>query len=506
MRIYGRGILRYSLLMLPVLGGSFAALQCVPDEDTSVAIIKDCDVGALAVTPPEATVKVFVQAMSDALTRAQDFENRFRDACNAINRDLGEAEGGDIRSACNKIAARISKVIALTPVPDGGLPASVPPWVSLGWDETCSLDTHALATCIDTCSGQAACNHDSKCSALIGTCSGACNGGCAVTGEKVACSGECRGACDMPAPPAADSGIEAGTPQTCAGECIGACKTPTWTGNCDKGCDKGFVGQCLGTCTGTCDDTPVGPVKDAGPEGGFDAGDDAGEGGVEGGAPDGGADGGGSTTAPTGQDGNCQGLCKGQCSSGASGSCTLRCTGAFSGGICNGNGNCIGQCVSPSNGCTTTCTGTCTGPADGGTCTGSCQGQCAGAVTANTCRGTLDCQADDQCKAACGVRAALSTKCPPVTTGDVRVAGDGALYKALQAHIGEFATIVNEFSLLKAAFDRDADRTPSDFKSIGLVSDTGFRCVDSGISTATKVRESLNRSAGATTILRGTQF
>ena len=471
------------------------ALNCAPDEDLSVAVVKDCDVARLTTDVPEATVKVYVETANDALARAQDIEKRFLAVCNKINKDLGDTDGTTLSAACNKIAARVQKAIALTPLPPGALPGTVAPWVAVGWEQSCTVDSHALATCEDTCSGSAPCDHDQKCGALVGSCA-ACSGRCDTRGEKVACNGQCSGTCDMPAAPAPDSGIDGGPSPACAGECVGTCKFPTnWTGRCTTGCNAGFQGQCLGTCTGTCNGSPVGDVVDAGGDTG-DSGD-AGEGGVEAGPVD--------AAAPVGADGNCAGFCKGQCSSGASGSCTTRCTGVFSGGQCTGAGNCVGVCNATATGCTATCTGRCTLTGTGGSCAGACT-KCDGPVTNGACTGALDCPANDQCKAVCGVRAALATKCPAINVGELRVAGDTVLYTAIAKNIGEFATLANELTVVKNAVERIADRTPTDFKSIGLVTDRGFRCVDTGISTMGQARDTLNKSTGATNIFRGIQF
>ena len=118
----------------------------------------------------------------------------------------------------------------------------------------------------------------------------------------------------------------------------------------------------------------------------------------------------------------------------------------------------------------------------------------------------VDCTANDQCKNACGLTAALATKCPNVTAGDVRIIGDAKLLAAIKAHIADFATVANEIFVVHSAFEHIADRTPGDFQAIGLVHDVAYRCVDQGVDTSKQVRTSLDLALAATNVINGTQF
>jgi hypothetical protein len=464
----------------------FALLNCVADEDTSVTIVKDCNADQLSVSSvPETTVKVYLQTMKDTLTRAQALERRLQDVCNAMNRDLGLPEGTDLRGACNKVAARVKAAIDAVPIPDGSLPTSVVPWVVVNWDRTCPVNTTATAECLDQCSGGATCNPVAACQVLGTSCEGTCNGTCSqqVTGTE--CVGACAGKCEMNpiAPP--DSGVDAGPRSACNAECVGRCSAASWNGRCSAGCTAGFVGQCTGTCTGRCDGVAY-PSSDAGAPS-----DDGGDGGV---AP-----------AQPGS-GSCAGRCEGSCSGPASGRCAARCNGDFSGGICTGLGACSGACNAESTGCVGPCTGVCTTPATTQACGGTCAGRCEGTAKNPSCAGELGCDANRECKATCEMRGALATTCRAIAAADVRIAGDSLLYDAISKHIIEFANIANEVRVLVAAYQGISNPSPPDFKSIGLVTDRGFRCVDSIVELSKETTAALNRAEAASSILKGTQF
>ena len=461
-------------------------VDCSSDEDTSVTIVRDCDVAKLnTAVPAEATVKLFVATINDTLTRGKELQTRYKDVCNAMNREMGEAEGADIRAACNKVAARVAKANGQTPVPEGGLPSSVTPWVVISWDQRCFENAAATAECLNQCSGGPGCDPLGKCAKPAGACGASCEGTCETAGTDLPCVGECKGACAMLAPPPPDSGAEPFIPQNCTAECSGTCKLPTWTGRCETACNTSFLGFCGGTCTGTCNDSPIGTPNP------FDAG-------AEGGTPDAGP-------APTGSDGNCPGVCKGQCSAKASGTCKSPCAGAFSGGTCAGPGNCIGSCRTASTGCTSTCTGSCTSKATTA-CAGTCRGKCGAGLSSANCEGPLSCEANDECKGTCALRGALAAKCPAIKTAEVRIAGDYEVYDAVNRHIGEFATLTNELLVVRAALERIADRTQGDFKAIGLVSERGFKCVDGAIVAATEARTLLATSLSASTVIKGQKF
>jgi hypothetical protein len=474
------------LTPLAVAASLAAIMHCASKDDESVTIVTACDVAALDTSPAEITVKLWAETATELRTRTQALETRFKDVCNAMNREMGEAEGADARAACNKIAGRIEAASTTPPIPDAG--GVRPVWVVTRWDDTCKYDSTLEAKCVDSCSGEAApCDPIGKCAptnAYSGTCGGECTGTCAESGENVACKGECTGTCAMPVP--GDGGAGQAPTFACGAECSGTCTAATWTGNCTTACDTGFFGRCGGTCTGTCDGTPINtqpPPEDAGAEAGpSDAGP---------------------PKAPTGSDANCKGVCRGQCSAQASGSCTSRCNGVFSGGTCQAAGACRGECKGQT-GCLTTCTGTCT--TRSAQCGGTCEGDCSTAKSAGRCKGTLDCAGNRECKAICGVKAALAATCGKPADSEVRIAGDFALYQAVEKHIADFAALTNEMNLVRLAVERAADRTPGSFKSIGIVRDNAFKCVEGTLPVIAEARTSLNTSLLASQVIKGVKF
>jgi hypothetical protein len=486
------------LSVVSLAGLALVATDCFKDEDTSVSIVTECEFPKLDPSiSSEITVKLYNDTATELLTRAQALEAKFKDVCNAINRDLGLSEGSDIRAACNSVAKRMAAAQAMAPIPDGG--GLAPVWVLVRLDErltACKPDTQAEANCRNQCHDEAgACDPIAQCQAsangaLVGTCGASCEGNCRAGGDKVPCAGECRGNCDQPG-----GGAEAGTP-ACTGECSGTCANPVWSGRCDTGCAAGFIGSCLGQCNGTCDGQPVGtqPVD----AGGVDAGGDAGEGGVEAGV-EAGVDAG----APAA--GNCVGTCVGKCTAKASGSCTAKCAGNFSGGVCPGAGNCKTSCLSASTPCTTTCTGFCVSTSTG-TCAGTCEGTCSAPVTNPLCEGALGCASNEECGRVCRVRGALAAKCAPPPPPEVRVAGDYALYDALRAHIVDFVTLTREMTLLRDASDGIIQRTSGDFRAIGVRSDNARKCAEATAPIVVSARASLDNSFNAAAVLKGTSF
>jgi len=486
-----RALLLTAAPTLAVIATGAAAFECASSEDTSVDIVSACDPAKLGTSPAEATVKEFVQTSADLLTRAQSLESRFKDVCNAMNADLGQPAGNDLRGACNKLAVRFLAAAQLPPIPDGGVLRPV--WVNIGFNDTCTFDHTVEPKCVDGCSGQPPCDPIAACdpqTKVASKCAGNCGSTCdviAAPGSPVACKNQCSGTCDMPG----DAGTEGGPPAfACAAECTGKCLAPTWTARCTGGCNKGFLGKCEGTCTGSCDGKPIAPP-------GFppDAGADAGDGGEAGAGPP--------AVAPTGADGNCPGTCGGQCSSNASGTCAAPCTGTFSAGACAGLGTCIGACAG-TTGCLTTCDGTCTSPA--GACTGICRGSCDQGATDKVCEGTLNCPGGDLCKAICRVKGALTVKCTPPGGVNVQIAGDFALYDAFKKHAAEFGQLVNELTKIQFAAQVIYDRTAGEFRTAGLVSDVGFKCVDQASQAITQVRTTLNSCVSASQITTGQSF
>ncbi len=469
----------------------FALLHCSSTEDESVTIVTNCDPKALRTDDPvEVTARLFFETSNDLVTRAQALEKKFTDVCNAIDSESGDQPGTDIRSACNKIAARLAAAQKLAPVPDGG--GDVPVWVHIGWPEDCAIDSQTESACITQCA-TSPCNTTAGCpmGKQAGTCGAACNGVCltAPQAQPQACTGECRGTCATP-----DGGIACS-----AAECVGDCTATTWTGRCAMGCDNGFLGLCKGTCTGTCDGAPI-----AGP-GSMDAGaDDAGDGGdAEAGPP---ADA-GPVVAPGGADGNCPGVCSGQCSSQASGACGAKCRGGFSGGECRGGpARCKGTCTAAAFGCTTTCQGECAFNADGGACAGTCSGGCSGAVTNPSCGVALTCDANVQCKNVCRTKAAIATTCPNPPGIEVRVAGDQAIYDALKKHMPDFAEASVEANLVNSTSFNISAVTLADYKTLGSTRDRVRVCVTAASKNVEQARNSLATSVAASQVTQGIKF
>lgn len=462
---------------------SMAILNCYSDEDTSVTLDTTCSAAKLDMTnTAEATVKVYAETAAQLRDRSSALVDKFRDACNAMNRELGLPEGVEVHAACNPIAQRVADANAKAPLPPGA--AFAPIWVNIAFDETCPSDTAASAKCLDTCSGKAGCDPAATCAAdkLRGTCTSECTGSCNVTGEAVACNGACVGDCTSP-----DGGIDGGTP-ACQGECVGSCSAATWTARCSSGCSLGFVGTCNGVCTGSCDGVAY-------PSPGFP---DAGDGDA---SVDAGADAG-----PPPGSGTCTGTCSGTCVGEASGSCRARCTGAFSGGICTGLNACAGTCSSGLGAaCVTTCNGTCQQRT--AQCAGSCDKCANNAYGADKkCEGTFNCgEANDICKSVCKLQGALAAKCTPVPV-EVRVAGDYKLQDALKKHMPQFSAAVRELNLLVTDLGGVAQRTPGEFKKIGVVLDNARLCAEATIPVYEEARAKLNEGVGASLVLRGQKF
>jgi hypothetical protein len=479
------GILRLNKFFFIGFGAISAAgvaLHCAPSEDTSVSIVTQCDAATLNVADPaEATVKVYLETASELQTRAAMLVSRFKDTCNAINRDLGAPEGGDVHAACNPIADRIAKAAAIPPVPDGGI--LKPVWAAFNFDAlTCPVDAVSEAKCLDQCSGQPACDPSAKCAPgkSTGTCAGNCTGTCSTSGDTAACVGGCFGKCAFPS---LDGGgaPEGGVP-ACGGECVGTCGANSWLGRCSTGCGKGFLGQCLGTCTGLCDGVPYSLV-DAGADP-----DAAAEGGILPGAP--GA-------------GNCTGVCAGACAGQASGQCGAKCAGDFSGGACGGVGNCVGTCSGPGIPCTTTCAGTCKQHV--GTCAGSCTA-CAEPLTGGKCVGTFDCgTANPICTGTCILKGALAAKCGSSAVATT-LAGDYKLYDAVSAHMVDFTAIAREANVINGNLSGVLQQTSGAFHAIGVVHDNARLCAASANPIYDDAKANLTLAISASLIVNGTKF
>jgi hypothetical protein len=479
--------------------GALTFVNCAPDEDESVTLVTSCDLNALNTSDPaEATVKLYSQTGDEMTTRAKALVDRFTKICNDINRDLGQTEGRDVHEACNRIADRVIAANSLAPVPDGGV---APLWVTVNFDITCALDGKAVATCVDQCSAKKGCDPAATCPAgrARGQCAGKCDD-CTVGGEGI-CNGACNGECEQP-----NVGPEAGIP-ACQGECRGTCKAGVWQGACSTGCNANFRGKCAGTCRGSCDGVPYpSPAPDGGPgdSGAPDADPDAGDAAVDAAVVDAG---GGDAAAPPGS-GVCSGICSGACVGEASGTCgaptpggASPCQGEFKGGLCTGA--CVGQCIGVAAPCVTKCVGTCTSTATG--CTGTCS-TCDGTLANAQCTSSPTCpEVNPICAATCALRAAMATTCPPSAV-DIRVAGDYALPTALKNHAADFSAAAREATLLSSNLSGVLQRTPSEFREIGVVRDNARFCAAEAPKKYDEVRKLVNEAAGATLVVQGTKF
>lgn len=481
-----------------IVGAAVSALQCAPAEDTSVSIVTQCDLASLNLgDPAEATVKVYTETATQLRDRVDKLKARFTEVCNAINRDMGEPEGGDIHAACNKIAERVEAANNRAPTPPNGVR---PVWVTINFDITCPLDAKTVATCTDQCSATKGCDPVATCPSdeqRSGTCAGQC-AACSVTGDAVACKGACNGTCASNPALSPDAGLPA-----CQGECRGTCNAPNWQGSCSAGCTSNFRGTCKGTCTGSCDGVAY-PSPDGGAP--VDAGDEAGDGGA----------GGGDAGGPPGS-GQCDGICTGTCVGEASGSCGSNppippapCKGEFKGGLCPGNvpgpGGapfCIGECVGVGVACTTTCTGTCSGAQAG--CTGKCTG-CDGPLANAECGAVPNCpDVNPICAGTCALQGALATTCAPSAV-DIRVAGDYTLPTALKNHAADFSAVAREANLISANLGGVLQRTPAEFRAIGVERDNARFCAAEAPAAYEELRKSVNEAVGASLVVRGQKF
>ncbi len=474
-----------------------SAVQCSWNDDLGVEVVTTCETGKLDTTATaEATVKAYVETGAALKERSVQLLERFRTVCNAINKDLGIAEGADVHSACNPIADRIAAANSVGVV--NGAPVGPystdfgSPWVMAIINDSCSADAPTEAKCLDSCSGGAGCDPLKGCKATAGTCAGKCTGTCTTVGPNTACSGACIGHCASPAPPDAP---EAGVPACYfpdGRECVGKCLVPFFQGRCTTGCAAGFRGECGGKCTGSCDDVPYPKV-----DGGADP--DAGDGG----------DGGEAGVIEAPGSGTCNGVCTGACEGPASGGCGAPCAGDYAGGGCP---VCVGSCTGIASPCTTTCDGVCISLQP--TCAGECS-QCDVPLTNPVCTGGFACgpdggggggDANPICKNVCHMAGILAAKCGSDPSPSLEVAGDYKLYDALRAHISEFSAPVRELNLIAANLGGVTQRTPGDFKAIGVVFDNARKCADTAAADYETARGNINTGTAVTLILRGAKF
>lgn len=483
--------MRRTILRFGLIGGGagLAALvtllvSCLDDPraNEEVRTVDTCDMSQLSsdAANPQASLRAYVEATDELLQRATAVETELKDACNAVDTELGLATGADALSACNAIGARVSKIAENQAKPPAPF---LPNWAELRFVSACEAPPDTLAKCLNTCTA-GPCDV-SKCeqNKLVAVCQGECQGTCLSRGENLPCTGACIGDVAMT------------EPSTCGGECEGICTGPNWYGHCDGACAGAFVGRCEGTCTGKCNGQDINIVDAGAPDAGGDAGGDGGDAGGDG---SGGGGGGGppplvppATNAP----GNCQGVCVGVCSNGAEGLClnapclAFNASGPpdlakFSGGNCF-SGTCGGVCKSAfGNSSPTTCTGQCAQRAK--ECKGLCAGPCVGQTTNPICMGNLACGQNAECENACQAKAQLAQVCKEPTTLEEYAISDPALLAAWKKHGPRLAKAVSQIRLLRAAFGFVGSRAYGDFVAIGLKGDLIRACVAKGNSNVSQ--------------------
>jgi hypothetical protein len=448
--------------MVALAAGVLALMPgCAPKEDMSVSIVTSCDVSLLASDPVETTARLFFETAGELSERAAGLEQQLTQICNDINAASGDDPGAELRVACGKIGTRVAEAKALIPEAEPG--GIIPVWVSVRYDETCRLNTVAEAECLSSCSTAPCDPLACPPTELSGNCGGDCTGTCSVRSEGAACVGECAGACATP---------PEGRMCTSA-ECSGACTAGEWTGRCDAGCSAGFYGKCGGACSGKCAEDAEQASKGLGAD----------------------------------VNGPCARICVGQCSGNASGSCNAACAGSYSGGACFLGGpasRCLGTCGSPTASCLTACTGRCTVPVTDEPCAGHCTGTCSVPFTEPRCSGALTCEANDQCRRVCAVRAALATTCEPPVAAEVRLVGEVAgLYQAIRTHLPQFAAISREAALVNEQSFRIARVTLADYQALGNTRDRVRVCVSEGARKVEEARTSLARTVSAANVING---
>lgn len=471
-----------------------------PRAGEEVRVTSACDLNQLSADPasPQASLRVYVQTTEQLLQRATAVETEMKDACNAIDTELGLPTGADALTACKPIAARVAAITKNQARPEAPFFAN---WAELRYAPLCQSPPDALAKCISQCT-PGTCDA-TKCEPqkLAAVCQGTCKGVCISQGENLPCTGACVG----------DVKMEMPTPSSCGGECQGVCVDgPNWYGHCDGACAGQFVGRCEGTCTGICNGQPINQTDAGADAGDPDAGDpDAGDGG-------GGGGGGGPPVLappPTNADGNCQGVCVGVCSKGAEGLCIgAPCLefqqagppnlGHFSGGNCF-SGLCGGVCKSAlGNSSPTTCTGQCAQASP--ECKGLCAGPCEGTTSNPVCTGNLSCGQNAECENACQAKALLEEVCQEPKTLEMYAITDPKLLDAWQKHGARLAKAVSQVKGLRNAFGFVGSRAYGDFVAIGLKGDLVRACVAKGnenvTAADTKIRAMTN---GDPTISKG---
>lgn len=498
---------RLKLLVAGGLGSGFlvaALVSCLSDpragEDVSVQ--ETCDTAKLSTDPKsaESSLHAYVDATEALAKQAAATEAAFRDACNAISKDLGAGSGGEqtAEAACAPVAARIGVVLKKQPPAVGGLEATT--WAKMAFPPSCTEPPGALEACLTKCAGPCA---DTQCEPgkAAGKCAGTCKGSCTEKGPAVPCSGKCLGETDL-------------TNSSCYGECVGSCASPVWTGACTASCPQAFLGFCGGTCTGKCDGVAINQPVDAGTDAG-DAGDAGEAGDAEAGPPP-------VPVAcppncaapPTNGDGNCPGKCEGVCSKGANGDCAGPCltfnpTGAafgdFVAGFCgiggvpggSGGGGCTGTCRSAAGtGSTSLCNGQCI-QATKAACEGTCRGGCDGKLSEAFCEGNVACGQNVECNNACRASSLLASVCTEPVTAQIFSVTDPALYAALVKNRAALGKAVNLLEVLRSANGFISNRGIGDFAALGLSGDLTRRCVDQGRKNVEAAKVALTNATNA---------
>lgn len=446
-----------------MLIGAFGCLSD-PREGEEVTVITECDESLLSSDPtnPQSSLKAYLAATNELNMRAQAVAAELRDACKALDAELGLPTGdtsADLASAlvaaCSPILARVEAVSKLDPTLAGHPPGS-PYFAELRFPPNCTKQTDALAQCIASCA-PGGCDA-TKCdeNAITSKCAGECQGRCITTGQDIPCNGQCIGV------------TEYQQPATCIGECEGICTSAgNWGGECGGACGARFDGKCAGTCTGTCDGVPINQDQDAGPP-------------PAPGLP---------PKPPDNAPGNCPGFCVGACSSGSNGQCRgVPCfnyspdggpppvTPAPYRGYCLGT--CGGTCRSAlGTGTTSPCTGECTEARTD--CQGLCRGKCNGTMTEQTCE-VLRCGQNTECENACQARFRLATQCDLPPFVEAYAVTDPAFVAAWKKHGPAIGKAVMQIKLLREAYGFIGDRAYGDFVALGLTGDLPRACVSKG--------------------------
>lgn len=491
---------RVKLLVAGGLGSAFllaGLVSCLSDprEGETVRVQETCDTAQLSTDPKsaESSLRAYVNATEELAKQAGATEAAFRDACNAIAKDLGAGPGGQTaETACAPVAARIGVVIKKQPIPVGGLEATT--WAKISFPPSCTVPAGALEACLTKCAGPCA---DTQCEPgkAAGKCDGTCKGSCTEKGPAVACSGKCLGETVL-------------TNASCNGECVGSCASPVWTGTCTASCPQAFVGVCGGTCTGKCDGVAINQPADAGADA-ADAGDgEAGPAPIPVACPP------NCAPPPTNGDGNCPGKCEGVCSKSASGDCAGPCltfnpsgpvNGDFLAGFCgiggvpggSGGGGCTGTCRSAvGTGATSTCNGECSQPTKPA-CEGTCRGGCDGKLSEAFCEGNVACGQNAECNNACRASSLLASVCTEPVTAQIFSVTDPVLYAALNKNRGALGKAVNLLALLRSASGFISNRGIGDFATLGLSGDLTRRCVDQGRKNAEAAKVALTSASNA---------